>query len=334
MNTRIYTEALKDRFKSLGYHADELINATSDFDFFHGIATYIVSTIRTSNQRFYLDYIKAKDEYLKLRSNLEFNAPIEIGRTAYSLKSFMDDLGLLKNPDVAESIARIEQILKNKEGYVIPSYLDETYRQIAYLLEHALSMGMIDLVRKYATIEQEYCTVWNEGEHKYEQIAKWRIKDFTFASSLTRLRELDNLWKFEEVRLPWVALEYLMLIEWSWNTPEEFFEGKTLNYENDQARNASMHLLSLRRHWLQVDRIKKREKPSENQPVFSRAQFTRYLKLVLNEVIIQQELPCGSEEVLPNATAEQIMPYKVKLKLNYLDLLLEVQWSDNGLPVT
>ena len=42
MSKRIYTEVLRTNFKSLGYFADELTEAKSDFEFFRVLAMYIV----------------------------------------------------------------------------------------------------------------------------------------------------------------------------------------------------------------------------------------------------------------------------------------------------
>ena len=331
MSKRIYQELLKGDLKTLGYYVDELYEAKLDFEFFQIIAKFIVPLLRQSTafEQFYFKYIKDKDAYLKLHAELESKAPEEVEQALLSLKADLELSGLLNDANIKHRLDDIVQTFTQKERYGMPSYLEETHERQRQLLEQILDSNTIDIVQKYATISYRNHLVWNEDMHKHEEIKKPHIDKFIFASSLIRIQELNSIW-WALIDQSWVAWEYLVLVEWCWNTPFSFFDDKIEKYDDYQSRNVSVQLLSLHNYWVQINKIKESVSQDQVSGTFSRETFVRYLKLILNEIVLEQEtnsIPLN-EIVLEEESFE---PHCIEqLRLSYTKLFLDVQWFQGG----
>ena len=331
MIKRIYAGILRENFRALGYFADELIEVKSDFDFFYIITVYIVPLIRRSPvfERFYLQSIQAKDAYLKERNELEAKAPEEVERAFLSLQLLLENAGLLSNAGIKQWFDNISQVFSQKNRYGIPSYLEVVYEKQRHLLEQIFNMRRLDIVAAFATITYDVTTIKNTDSGMPEEIKKPYIGHFTFAPSLCRLDELNNLWRLEYVQHFWIAMEYLSLVEWCWNTPFSFFADKRETYEDFDSRNESVHLLSLHEYWVEINDIKNRRNGDRVRYFFCRNRFLKYLKLILNEVILEQEINLSSLNII-SAEVDTFEPYSIELKLDDVILLLDVRWFADG----
>ncbi len=319
---------MKGSFKLLGDYADELFNTTTDFDYFNIIATQIVPLIRQSPafECFYCVYIKEKNLYLRLHAELETQSKIEVEQASVSLKSVLQKLGILNKAEIKQQVDDIAQVFAKKNMGTLPPYHVIAYEKLCSLLECLLEIDCIDIVRNYATVT--LCTVKKHvgNEWTIQEIEQACIQHFTFAPSLVKLREIEEVWRWELVQHSWVAWEYLSLVEWSWNTPASFFCDKNKSYEVHKLRTSSIDLLSLRDYWLQINNIKQRQK---NVPgmFFRRDFFTRYMKLILDKIVIYQESNAISSNDLEIAIEDQNRVYSVELRLDKIkyQLLLDVQ---------
>jgi hypothetical protein len=330
LNNKIYAELLGGNFKVLGYYADELCAAKSDFDFFRIIAQNIVPLIRQSPafEFFYLQSVKEKDAYLKLRADLEVNAPQEIEQIFVSLKETLEAAGLLFNANIKQQLDDITLVFLKKNAYAIPSYLEVVRKKLAQLLEDICDIGRVDIVEKYATITYRDSVIQN-AEDRLKTVKKPYIKQFSFASTLSELDKLNDIWRVEEIQLFWVAWEYFELVEWCWNTPFSFFDDKTEDYQDYQLRNTSVQLLSIHHNWLELNKIKQGNYIQQSSYLFRREVFLKLLKLIINTITLKQAIsPIKSDALVTDREASE--PYKVELKLHYTKLLLIVQWFKDG----
>jgi hypothetical protein len=333
MSDRIYSTILRKDSKEFGYYADELCAAKSDYSFFQMIAQYIAPFFRQSSslQFLYFKYIEDKDKYLKERNESESKASHEIECAFLSLNNDLREL--LQHPEVQKHLNAIEQVLREKNRYGIPSYLNEAYDRIISLLVLLDNMNQRDIVKKYAKIGVRHVMKCNPKTKVLESIQESYIEQYTFASSILRLKELDGLWNYQNVNDFWIAWEYFFLIEWCWKAPFSFFENKAEKYDDLQSRNESVHLLFLHDCWIHVNEIKQRSNTSRTPSLINKDVYLKFLKLILNELIFEQG-SCAklSETASENIDDEVIVPYLLKIRFDDINnvLLLDVKWSEVG----
>ena len=334
-----YTSILRGNYKALGYYADELIGARSDHDFFSIIALNVVPLVRKTKafEPFYYRCLKEKDAYLKEKDALEIKVPNEVEEAFRSLQLALENKDLLCPVEVKQELEIIHGVFSQKHAYGIPSYVQVAYDKICYLLKLILSIGGADLVREYAKIKCQTVYEYNRNQPSEkvqnqaqvpEKVQRWYVNEFTFAPSLLRLNELQNAFKWSKVNNAWIAWEYFVLVEWCWNTPFSFFDDKSLCYNDYKANSASLGLLVLHDYWIELNNIK--NDCSDTQGLFfDRARFIEFLKTILHEIILQQEISDnhGSSDIA--AEEEVVIPYSLSIKLHRTQLLLEVDWFDD-----
>lgn len=320
-----YTELLKGPIKPLGHFADESLYISSDADFFRYIAQYIVPLIRKSShfEKFYFKWLKEKDEYSKLHSQLQANILLEVEQAFISLKLKLETNDFLKKPEVKEAIEDIARIIETKKPEGIPSYIyvaEERIRQLLYLL---FDLGAVNIVADYAVIIPANGSSVNSETGKYEYFNKI-ISTFNFAPSIVELKEIENAYKNQ---ITWVAWDFLTLVEWCWNTPFSFFNDKTLSFKDHKDTNLSEYWLMLHGYWVEINELKKANK-SRNKiaPFFDKARFITYIKLILNEIILEQAINYEQDD---KAESEIISPYSVAFRLDYNKLVLDVKWFED-----
>lgn len=327
MSKRIYTEVLRTNFKSLGYFADELTEAKSDFEFFRVLAMYIVPLIRRSPvfEQIYFEWVKQKDTYLKTQKELQGKTPQEVENAYRSLKIILKTNNLLEDEKIKQRLDSIEEVFEKKHTYGTPSYVDEVYDRMRYLLSYLLDLGMIDVVKGYAVL------IYEDRIIEFIGIKKVHIDHLKFAPSLIALRELQQVFGWNKVQDSWVAWEFVALVEWCWNTPFSFFDDKRENYESYQAGNESMNLWRLHSHWLELNQIKQSHSDRGFVSFFTRDRFLGYVKLIINEVILYQEANVTQLiiESEPNSL-DVYVPFLIKLTMIGTRLLLDVYWSQNS----
>jgi hypothetical protein len=332
VNKGKYCDLMKGSFKPLGYYADELFNTTTDFDFFNIIATQIVPLIRQSPafERFYCVYAKEKNSYLTLHAKLETQAKKEVERVSVSLKAALEKLGIINKTEIKQQVDDIAQVFAKKNMSTLPPYHVIAYEKLCSLLEYLLEIGCIDIMQNYATITLRTVKKHEGEEWTIQEVKQACIQYFTFAPSLIRLRTIEEVWRWEFVRDSWVAWEYLFLVAWCWNTEPSFFGDEDKRCEVNQSCMNNIDLLVLQDYWLQIDNIKRRQ---TNQPglFFRRDFFTKYLKLILNHIIIYQESHAISSSDVETTIEGQNRLYSVELRLDKvrLRLLLDVQLAQD-----
>ena len=330
MSKRIYSKILRRDRRELGYYVDELRETECDYYFFQIIALYIVPLFRqaSSLEPFYFKYIKDKDVYLKERQEIESRVPSEIKRVFLSLKVDVQAVNLTGHEVVQGSLHTIEQVFQEKNKYRIPSYLDEACDQIRHLLALLVDMNQEDIVRKYAIVRHRHTNRHNPETGDPESMIESYVERYTFAPSVLRLSELNNFWDYHNVSDFWIALEYFFLIEWCWSIPFSFFADKTESYDDFQSRNEIVYLLSLYDYWIQVNNIKKYSDPNRIPSLVHRDVFLKLLKLILNQVILDQAVDTSLQEV---SDTDELKPHNIKLRFDEIKsaLLLDVRWYEN-----
>lgn len=333
MSERPYKERLKGKVQALGDYADQVMSAQSDFDVMLIIAKSIVPLIRQSKAfgRFYFQRIKDRDGYYKECNAYELNVPKEIEDTVVSLKSDIIGAALFNDADVKARIADIEAVFNNKASHGMPPYTEVVYEKIVHLLEVLLEMGREDIVKSYATVRYSSHVVINAQTGERETIKNASIQEVIFARSLSRRRELRKVFNWNNVQDVWVAWEFLVLLEWCWNTPFSFFKDKQLNYVDYQSANNSNQLLLLHNSWCLINKLKNGEKKELIASVFQRKYFVQYLELILEEIILEQETVVDRGDIIKStAVSKDNFPYSIALKMDYSQLFLEVHWSEDG----
>lgn len=332
MENRKHTNVLNKELKELGYFLDELSESQSEYEFFQIVALYIVPLLQQSPglEFFRQKYIQDKDAYVKLRNELEAKAPEEIESVFLSLKKATTNAKLLDNPEVKTAIESIEHVFSNKNQYIMPSYLVTAYEKQNRLFELLLDLNQKDIVEPYALIQKKQITQHNPVTRLPEEVERFEICHFTYAPSLDQLRELDGIWHYKDLEAFWIAWEYLAFAEWCWITPQSFFENRSLNFNELEAHNESLHLMSLHTHWWEMNHIKTGN--HRTRVFFQRENFSRFLKLIINDIILQQGITKRKE--INEVKKEAFRPYIIELRLHYTHLLLDVKWQETGATYT
>jgi len=239
------------------------------------------------------------------------------------------DSTLLNNPDIKDAVDAIAKTLETKQPLGIPSYIDVAEGQIRRLLLKLLCLDADNIVRDYGAIVEVNASVMNHKTGEWEHHKK-DISLFTFAPSIIKLLELER--DFSQNQLTaysWIAWNNLCLLEWCWNTPFSFFGDKALDWHNDESSHKSQNLLMLHDHWIEIDAIKKDEKKEKLVPFFEKNKFIGFIKLLLNEIILDQAIESGELDNLPTEI-EIISPYSVEFRLGYTQIFLDVCWFESG----
>jgi len=331
MSKKRYVNLLRGDYKALGYYADEVFDACSDYDFFVPIAKYIVPLIRGSQafNSFYFQCVKAKDAHLKEKNDLEIKAPKEVEETFRSLQLDLRNKSFLGSSEVEQCLVQIQKIFDNKQRYGTPSYIQLAYEAICRLLEKILDIGETDFVRKYATLECRTVQIHIGSACEIKEVQKWYINTITFAPSLVRINEIQDAFSRNDVKDAWIAFEQLILVEWCWNTPFSFFGDKELCHDDYLSNNESMKLLVLHDYWIELNNIK--EQNADSKAIFfSRLRFAKFLTLILNAILLEQETKNKLDSSDRSSEDEIIVPSRVTLRLEHIWLLLDVRWFVDG----
>lgn len=320
-----YTELLRGNFKSLGYFADELLIAKDSYAFFRLIAKSIAPLFKRSPalESFYLNWMKEKQEFKEEYAKTEKAAVKEINKAYDELKSELLQLDLLDHSSVNTTPSSIEKVLDFQEVYAMPAYYEVAYDRIAELLHLLLTLSQESLVKKYAeliTIDKSHV---DPQTKKVAVIPELHIHLFTFAPSRSKLMELSRVFSWDNYDRSWSIWEHLDLAHWCWHTSLSYFEDKKLEYNDASACADSGFLLNLHAFWIEMNVIKKRSHSPDKVLFFQRDRFTEYLKILLHEVILHQEIH-GFSDLLPVTRS----PYTLELKLDFGRLLLKVEWFE------
>lgn len=335
MSAKHYRGVLNGRFRELGYFADRMAEAESDYDFFRTLAVDFVPLIRKSPafEKFYFQCIKTRESYYQEKNELEEKAPEEVKVAFMRLRNDLKCAGFLENSEIAQKVSSIRKIFATKHHYGMPSYLDVAYQTMCHLLEDLLAMEnekLLAIVKRYVTTHYLSFGVINHAIGKHEKLY---IKDFIFASSLSRLHEMNEVFSWDKVEDFWVAWEFFVLVEWCWNTPFSFFDDKQLSHDDYQAANQSNHLLELHDSWCQISEIKKQRSKNLNAVYFQRKRFSKYLDLILHPIIREQAiLNVKHEDSIDELDVS--VPHSIEWKLADVPfrksiLILKVVWSDS-----
>lgn len=320
-----YAELLRGNFKSLGYFIDEALSSKDSYTFFRLIADSIVPLIRRAPafETFYLDWIKEKAKYKSHYAKTEKAAIAEIHEAFDAIKSALIDLDLIENSTVNSSFSSIENVLGFREPYIMPAYYEIAYDRIAQLLHLLLPFGQEKLVEKYAELTTINKSQLNPETNEYRIIPEPHISLFTFAPSLKELTDLRQVFTWENYSNPWSIWEHLDLAYWCWQTPFTYFKDKKLQHSDARECADSSFLLNLHAFWVEMNAIKKRTQSSDRILFFKQDRFTEYLKVLVNQVILYQEIYGPSD-----APLEASSPFAIELKLEFGRLVLKVEWFE------
>ena len=99
---------------------------------------------------------------------------------------------------------------------------------------------------------------------------------------------------------------------------------------NDYKANiASLGLMALHDHWVELNNIKRQNSDTQGL-FFDRTRFMGFLETILREIILQQEISDKRGQSDTLVDEEIIIPRSLSIRLEYVRLLLEVQWFDGG----
>lgn len=325
LTTFSYAELLRGSFKSLGYFIDETFSSKNTYTFFRLIADSIVPLLRRAPafEPLYFDWIKEKAAYKSNYAKTEKATINEIYQAFEEIKSVLIQHDLIENSSVNSSISSIENVLEFREPYAMPAYYEVAYERIAQLLLRLLTLGQDELVRKYAEIQIVEKSQFIPETNEYKTISEPHVPLFTFAPSRKKLMDLKEVFSRNNHSTPWSIWEYLDLAYWCWHTPLSYFEDKNLEYGNAQECVDSSFLLNLQTSWIEMNGIKKRELSANKASFFQRERFTDYLKVIVHQVILHQEI-----YGLNDTTQETRSPYALELKLDFGRLILKVEWFE------
>lgn len=320
-----YAELIRGNFKSLGYFIDEALSSKDSYTFFRLIADSIVPLIRRAPafETFYLDWIEEKGKYKSHYAKTEKAAIAEIHDTFDAIKSALIDLDLIENSAVNSSISSIENVLEFREPYIMPAYYEIAYDRIAQLLHLLLTLDQGRLVEKYAELGSINKSQLDPKTNEYKTIPEPHISLFTFAPSLKELKDLRQVFSWENYSNPWSIWEHLDLAYWCWQTPFSYFKDKKLEHGDAKECADSSFLLNLHAFWVEMNTIKKRTQSLDKILFFKRDRFTDYLKVIVHQVILYQEIHGPSD-----APLEASSPFALELKLDFGRLILKVEWFE------
>lgn len=333
MNSKTYGELLAGKFRVLGNYVDRAMHAGSEREALFIIASKILPFIRNSKscRRFMFQRIADRDNYYRELNKCMAVAPKQVERTFESLKLDLRDANLLSNEQIERHIVDIEKVFNNIASFRMPTYIEVVDEKIATLLHVILELNHHDIVRSYATIENQFVERVNVQKNKLERVEKPYISEITYAPSLNRLQELRNLFCSDSVEDIWIAWEFLALLEWCWNTPFSFFENKELHYDDYQSASYSNQLLQLHSVWCVVNQIKNKEIIGSMRSMFCREYFKKYLELIMDYFVDEQEEVQDQQTLIKDSgSSKSLIPYSIELKLVGLELLLDVEWFDYG----
>lgn len=320
-----YAELLRGNFKSLGYFIDETLSSKDSYTFFRLIADSIVPLMRRAPafETFYLDWIEEKGKYKTHYAKTEKAAIAEIHDTFDAIKSALIDLDLIENSAVNSSISSIENVLEFREPYIMPAYYEIAFDRIAQLLHLLLTLGQGRLVEKYAELGTINKSQLDPKTNEYKAISEPYISLFTFAPSLKELKDLRQVFSWDNYSNPWSIWEHLDLAYWCWHTPFSYFKDKKLEHSDAKECADSSFLLNLHAFWIEMNAIKKCTQSPDKILFFKRDRFTDYLKVIVNQVILYQEIHGPSD-----APLEASSPFALELKLDFGRLILKVEWFE------
>lgn len=221
----MYRQLLRGQLKALGHYADDLLSAKTDFEFFYGIAHYVVPLIKSSDAfcEVLKLYEKGKEAYFKRYTQLKESLFIEEEKVCESLIMLLESDDLSFNDEkIKAHLLSIKNTILRRKRHAILQYDGEISRQLYCVLEELFELGLVNVVKQYASITLPDEHLQNT-EGSREEIRKPFIKRFTCIPSLPQLYELNATWDERKVLYSWVSWEWLSLIEWCWNTPFSFF---------------------------------------------------------------------------------------------------------------
>lgn len=330
-----YTILFEARYKVLGHFADDLFATCSDYDFFRIIATNIVPLICNGKayEYFFLRFNRDKASYVESNDAFVAEAPFEVEEAFAKLqKIFAGNASF----EIQQRLEEIRDVFNNKCNYGIPPYLQVAYEKINSLLQLLLDSGEAALVREFAKIEQQTVNSYNQNS-ELESEQKWVIKEFTYVPSLQSLNKLKEVLDWRAIRDTWVAWEYLYLVFWCWNIPFSFFADKSLSWKDYESSISSTKFLALHEHWAEVNAIKNVAygKKEQQSLLFQRSVFINFIKIILNDILLQQELEKGlseEDELALDKVVPEILTIRLNDKMaNYKACLqLNVKWGDGG----
>ena len=320
-----YAELLRGNFKSLGYFIDETLSSKDSYTFFRLIADSIVPLMRRAPafEAFYLDWIEEKGKYKSHYAKTEKAAIAEIHDTFDAIKSALIDLDLIENSAVNSSLSSIENVLEFREPYIMPAYYEIAFDRIAQLLHLFLTLGQSRIVEKYAELGTINKSQLDPMTNEYKAISEPHISLFTFASSLKELKDLRQVFSWDNYSNPWSIWEHLDLAYWCWHTPFSYFKDKKLEHGDAKECADSSFLLNLHAFWVEMNAIKKRTQSPDKILFFKRDRFTEYLKVIVHQIILYQEIHGPSD-----APVEVSSPFALELKLDFGRLILKVEWFE------
>jgi hypothetical protein len=312
-----YVLLLDDRLKPLGYFADQALQSTADYDFFRFLCVNWTPCIKQVQLLFPVKkrWDESLQEYHRDWKKTEKETVNQITNAYTEIKQRLLSKRLLKNQEIADRLALVENILSGEEKFCLPPYYEVAYDRMKDLLQFLFDIGKKDILVDLANIVYP-----NKNDKKLNPKAKLYLHSFSFSSAILDLSYLKKMKSRENFHDSWVAWENICLALWCWQHGREYFQRQELNYDSIKACAQSGSLLELHSLYCEMSSIKERRKRPSSITFFSQERFKEYVKVLMNDILLFQE-------GLKAEIKQDNKIHALGLELDYNLLYLAVEWT-------
>ncbi len=176
-----YISLLDDRLKPLGYFADQTLQSTADYDVFRTLYANWTPCIKRIQLLLPMkkEWDKDLQEYRQDWKKTEKEAVNQIANAYVEIKQRLQSKRLLKNQEIANRLALVENTLSGAEKICIQTNYEIAYDRIIDLLRFLLDIGKKKILIGLASIAYP-----SKNDKKANPKAKPYLHSFSFSSAI------------------------------------------------------------------------------------------------------------------------------------------------------